>query len=323
MNHNNWEYLFKLGQVLFKDVTNASNHTYELILCNIIAIQCQALAMWTSEADPMFVSHINSNGDAMYFKNALLYLAHGNHQDYFNKMSDLIQFFQTRAQDKEDKPYVREMYHDVLPQLQYLLVEVKQTIDSANSCCLSLMDLIPANIPYDDYMKAMNVERNEDGTLEINSSWQDKDPAKVQQYIDAHNKYSQGKAITLLINNATDKELADSLYNNLVIYQGIKQMQKLGLFPKIVADRVAEFLKLYDILSVMKDLGSSQENEMLQLKEQHPLKELKIDTGDEATDDLIKHILSLDAVEVNDMLNLTLPVGEVGINIDEIEEYLY
>jgi len=206
-----------------------------------------------------------------------------------------------------------------LPQLQYLLVEVKQTIDSANSCCLSLMDLIPANIPYDDYMKAMNVERNEDGTLEINSSWQDKDPAKVQQYIDAHNKYSQGKAITLLINNATDKELADSLYNNLVIYQGIKQMQKLGLFPKIVADRVAEFLKLYDILSVMKDLGSSQENEMLQLKEQHPLKELKIDTGDEATDDLIKHILSLDAVAVNDMLNLTLPVGEVGINIDEIE----
>jgi hypothetical protein len=196
---------------------------------------------------------------------------------------------------------------------------MKQTIDSANSCCLSLMDLIPANIPYDDYMKAMNVERNEDGTLEINSSWQDKDPAKVQQYIDAHNKYSQGKAITLLINNATDKELADSLYNNLVIYQGIKQMQKLGLFPKIVADRVAEFLKLYDILSVMKDLGSSQENEMLQLKEQHPLKELKIDTGDEATDDLIKHILSLDAVEVNDMLNLTLPVGEVGINIDEIE----
>jgi len=116
MNHNNWEYLFKLGQVLFKDVTNASNHTSELILCNIIAIQCQALAMWTSEADPMFVSHINSNGDAMYFKNALLYLAHGNHQDYFNKMSDLIQFFQTRAQDKEDKPYVREMYNDALPQ---------------------------------------------------------------------------------------------------------------------------------------------------------------------------------------------------------------
>ena len=31
------------------------------------------------------------------------------------------------------------------------------------------------------------------------------------------------------------------------------------------------------------------------------------------------HILSLDAVAVNDMLNLTLPVGEVGINIDEIE----
>jgi len=59
--------------------------------------------------------------------------------------------------------------------------------------------------------------------------------------------------------------------------------------------------------------------EWQQLKEQHPLKELKIDTGDEATDDLIKHILSLDAVEVNDMLNLTLPVGEVGINIDEIE----
>ena len=64
-------------------------------------------------------------------------------------------------------------------------------------------------------------------------------------------------------------------------------MQKLGLFPKIVADRVAEFLKLYDILSVMKDLGSSQENEMLQLKEQHPLKELKIDTGDEATSRLV------------------------------------